>query len=119
MWGEKSISELWDESMVSKHQGKRLRTALLEPIKAYHQKLQNSPTKYKNFKQTKIKAPKIKLNSLKKKNLGFGLCPVASPKTRCCNLLTLDAVESCGYDCSYCSIQSFYNEGKITFDNKA
>ena len=28
----------------------------------------------------------------------------------------MDAVESCGFDCSYCSIQSFYNEGKITFD---
>jgi len=41
---------------------------------------------------------------------------VASEKTRCCNLLTLDAVESCGFDCSYCSIQSFYNEGKVVFD---
>jgi spore photoproduct lyase len=28
----------------------------------------------------------------------------------------LDAVESCGFDCSYCSIQSFYNENKIGFD---
>jgi spore photoproduct lyase len=116
MWNEKSISELWDESIIKKHQGKRLRTALLEPIKAYHQKLQNSPTDYKHFNQPKIKAPKIKLEVQEKKDLGFGLCPVASPKTRCCNLLTLDAVESCGYDCSYCSIQSFYNDGKITFD---
>ena len=31
----------------------------------------------------------------------LGNCPVASEKTRCCNLLTLDAVLSCGYDCSY------------------
>ena len=30
--------------------------------------------------------------------------------------MTLDAVESCGFDCSYCSIQSFYNENKIGFD---
>ncbi len=44
------------------------------------------------------------------------MCPVASPKTRCCNLWTLDMVESCGYDCSYCSIQSFYNEDTITFN---
>ncbi len=28
----------------------------------------------------------------------------------------MDAVESCGFDCSYCSIQSFYNEGKVVFD---
>ena len=38
---------------------------------------------------------------------GFGRCPVASPKTRCCNLLTLDAVEGCGFDCSYCSNPPF------------
>ena len=29
----------------------------------------------------------------------------------------LDAVESCGFDCSYCSIQSFYNQNTITFDS--
>jgi len=43
---------------------------------------------------------------------------VASEGTRCCNLLTLDAVQSCGFDCSYCSIQSFYNENKIGFDKE-
>jgi spore photoproduct lyase len=31
--------------------------------------------------------------------------------------MTLDAVESCGFDCSYCSIQSFYKQDKITFDS--
>ncbi|MEA1910069.1 MAG: hypothetical protein U9N32_00120, partial [Spirochaetota bacterium] len=43
----------------------------------------------------------------------LGHCPVASNKTRCCNLYTLDAVKNCGFDCSYCSIQSFYTDGKI------
>ena len=46
----------------------------------------------------------------------MGHCPVASTRTRCCNLLTLDAVESCGFDCSYCSIQSFYQGEQIGFD---
>jgi len=45
----------------------------------------------------------------------LGRCPVASEKTRCCNLYTLDAVFRCGFDCSYCSIQSFYDEGRISF----
>ena len=48
--------------------------------------------------------------------LGLGRCPVASERTRCCNLMTLDAVEKCGFDCSYCSIQSFYHGNKVTFD---
>ena len=29
--------------------------------------------------------------------------------------MTLDAVFRCGFDCSYCSIQSFYSQGKISF----
>ena len=43
----------------------------------------------------------------------LGKCPVASEKTRCCNLQTLDAVINCGFGCSYCTIQSFYDQGRI------
>ena len=42
----------------------------------------------------------------------MGLCPVASPKTLCCNLQTLDVIMNCAFDCSYCSIQTF-NDDKI------
>ena len=48
----------------------------------------------------------------------MGYCPVASQRTRCCNLLTLDAVENCGFGCSYCSIQAFYNDREIHFDSR-
>jgi spore photoproduct lyase len=47
------------------------------------------------------------------KKLGLGRCPVASIKTRCCNLETLDVFRNCGFDCSYCSIQSFFDDDKI------
>jgi spore photoproduct lyase len=30
--------------------------------------------------------------------------------------MTLDAVQNCGFDCSYCSIQSFYHGDEIRFD---
>jgi len=50
----------------------------------------------------------------------MGTCPVFSEKTRCCGLLTLDAVIHCGFDCSYCTIQSFYKNNTIRFhDNLA
>ena len=49
-------------------------------------------------------------------NTGFGRCPAASENTRCCNLMTLDAVEGCGFDCGYCAIRYFYNSEKIVFD---
>ena len=46
----------------------------------------------------------------------LGDCPVASDKTLCCNLQTLDAVRNCGLDCSYCSIQSFYSGNEVIMD---
>lgn len=44
-----------------------------------------------------------------------GMCPVAAPETVCCNLRTIDAVENCGFGCSYCTIQTFYGQA-VTFD---
>jgi spore photoproduct lyase len=35
---------------------------------------------------------------------------VASEETVCCNLRTIDAVENCGFSCSYCTIQTFYGD---------
>ena len=116
MWGKGSVSHYWDESDYQNRTPKQRKQAIFRDLKALHQQFQQEENDYSELADQKVKAPKIKLVSQEKENLGFGLCPVASPKTRCCNLLTLDAVESCGFDCSYCSIQSFYNEGKITFD---
>ena len=43
----------------------------------------------------------------KDENKVFGQCPVASEKTVCCNLMTIDAIQGCSLGCSYCSIQTF------------
>jgi spore photoproduct lyase len=48
--------------------------------------------------------------------LGLGDCPVASDRTRCCNLQTLDVLEGCGFECSYCAIKTFYEPSAIGFD---
>ncbi len=45
----------------------------------------------------------------------FGPCPVASPLTVCCNLWNIDAVQSCAYGCSYCTIQTFFG-AHVLFD---
>ncbi|SMC09247.1 SPL family radical SAM protein [Nitratiruptor tergarcus] len=107
MWAEASIEGLWEEGKNKKEALKHL----YERYEAYRKDLKS----YENFSIDKEKTHKIRFEQIDKK-LGFGMCPVASPKTRCCNLWTLDMVESCGYDCSYCSIQSFYNEDTITFN---
>ncbi|MDF1876537.1 hypothetical protein JHD47_01735 [Sulfurimonas sp. SAG-AH-194-L11] len=110
MWDEKRISILFPEHSQKKVVFSRL-------IKAYTE-IQNKKNSYDNFSLKNIpKEQKFTFKVAEKQGFGLGLCPVASEKTRCCNLLTLDAVESCGFDCSYCSIQSFYNQNTITFDS--
>ena len=111
--------ELWDEgsiaSLFSEHTHKKV---VFTRLKKAYEDLRDKPNSYKNFRLKNIpQEQKYTFKTEEKKGFGLGLCPVASEKTRCCNLLTLDAVESCGFDCSYCSIQSFYNQNTITFDS--
>ncbi|BCD59868.1 spore photoproduct lyase [Nitratiruptor sp. YY08-14] len=106
MWDEKSLRDLWVDGP---------KKEVLKKIKEQYERIKTKPKNYDGFEIDKEKTHKIRFTEVDKK-LGFGMCPVASPKTRCCNLWTLDMVESCGYDCSYCSIQSFYNEDTITFN---
>ena len=109
MWNEAPVSKLFSE-----HPSRKVAFAKL---KKKYEAIRNAPNSYENFELKNIpKEQKYTFKTEAKEGFGLGLCPVASEKTRCCNLLTLDAVESCGFDCSYCSIQSFYNQNTITFD---
>jgi len=109
MWNEKSIIEIFPE-----HEQKKV---VFSRLKKLYEDIRSTPNSYKDFElNTKVNEQKYTFKTESKEGFGLGLCPVASEKTRCCNLLTLDAVESCGFDCSYCSIQSFYNQNKIGFD---
>ncbi len=110
--------DLWDEgdlaSLYQEHPSKKI--ALQKTKKAYED-LRIRQNSYKYFTpHINHQEQKYRFTTVEKDGFGLGMCPVASEKTRCCNLLTLDAVESCGFDCSYCSIQSFYNQNTIAFD---
>ena len=90
----------------------------LAVMREKQQSLSDNPKSYFNVTLgDKPKTQKPVLKTREQGNLGLGRCPVASEKTRCCNLMTLDAVEKCGFDCSYCSIQSFYHGNEVTFDS--
>jgi spore photoproduct lyase len=111
-WEEGSIQDFWIETKdFSKESKKKLLKVIVDSYEDIKQK-----TKSYDSVDFKRKTKKISLNYDTKDSLGLGRCPVESEKTRCCNLLTLDAVESCGFDCSYCSIQSFYKQDKVYFD---
>ncbi|MGE4420079.1 MAG: radical SAM protein [Sulfurimonas sp.] len=110
MWNEKTIEEIFPE-----HSQKKV---IFSRLKKAYEELRSKPNSYNGFElKNQRDEQKFTFKTETKEGFGLGLCPVASEKTRCCNLLTLDAVESCGFDCSYCSIQSFYNQNTITFDS--
>lgn len=107
--------QMWDEEIEAFWEDKESKKEALAHLQNRYEALKNDlkryPKKAENFEKESFR-----IEEIEKESLGLGFCPVASPKTRCCNLMTLDAVESCGFDCSYCSIQSFYKNNTITFD---
>ena len=108
-WKEAPLRSSWPESTS--------KSRLLEILHSDHRQLRSAAKSYDSFSVgDKPKAVKPRLAVEARQQLGLGRCPVASDRTRCCNLLTLDAVEKCGFDCSYCSIQSFYHGNAVTFD---
>jgi spore photoproduct lyase len=116
MWNEKSFKEYFPYNLEEKYQNKQLSKKIFEYYVKLHNDLKNKPNDYKDFRNIKYDSRKYSFKTITKDGFGLGTCPVASEGTRCCNLLTLDAVESCGFDCSYCSIQSFYNQNQIGID---
>ena len=115
MWGGPSIIDLWpaDNPEVS---GKVRKQQVMAQLRAIREDYQDRPNQYPDDSNASKLSAAAQPSSLLKPDLGLGRCPVASPRTLCCNLQTLDAVDNCGYGCSYCSIQSFFDGKKITFD---
>ncbi len=116
MWNEETLDENIINELDEKYEEKQLSKKVFETLVNYHKELKEIPNNYAQFEDIKHDTRKFSYTQIEKQGIGLGACPVASEGTRCCNLLTLDAVESCGFDCSYCSIQSFYNQNKIGFD---
>jgi len=116
MWNDNSIDKKIPDLYFEKYKDKQLSKKIFEHYVSIHNLLKNNLNDYSDFKEVKYKTRKYTFNEIEKDGIGLGACPVASEGTRCCNLLTLDAVESCGFDCSYCSIQSFYNQNKVGID---
>jgi len=114
-WKEGRLEEYWGP-VDPQHPGDRN-----EKEKRYRvltqrwQLLKETPKDYTGFSPGKIVHPRPGFQAINDERTILGDCPVASEKTRCCNLKTLDAVINCGFDCSYCSIQSFYADNKILF----
>ncbi len=116
-WKEMPLSSEWPQN-VAALDNKVRKADTLAALSRKQELLKNQAKSYRRFTPSdRPKTVKPVLKTTVRPRLGLGRCPVASEKTRCCNLLTLDAVEKCGFDCSYCSIQSFYHGNEVVFDS--
>lgn len=116
MWDEKNLASYLPQ-IAEEWSPKQKKQKLVSAVRAQWENLKEQPNSYAAFTpDSDFTPPRPGLLEGAQERTILGDCPVASSKTRCCNLKTLDSVISCGHDCSYCSIQSFYNEGKVLFD---
>ena len=116
MWDYETVMECIEKFEVSSN-SPLSKKEVMSHIKSEWNKLKLSKIKYKEIDKSNTQRPKprkVELND--QNNEVFGMCPVASEKTVCCNLMTIDAVQGCSLGCSYCSIQTFYSDGKISID---
>jgi len=104
---------LWNEPGIREFFREKSRKAAFGSVKRAWKELKRGPKSYDDFSGSPEPLRKVKPVGIDEKSPGFGSCPVASENTRCCNLLTLDAVEGCGFDCAYCSIRTFYKSKAV------
>ena len=117
IWGEQDLRTWWAEQMTKTSlQGVQLKKYLLATLTAHLRRLKEGPVVYPDagFRGPRERRANPIVTERSDKQI-WGMCPVASEKTVCCNLHTIDAVENCSFGCSYCSIQTFYQD-RIVFD---
>lgn len=116
MWDENSVPQIWEDADMQVYKGKSASEKVTGILERKWHVLKSTPFRFRENTSDR-KFPEAGTGIRKEDSVLLGDCPVASEKTRCCNLKTLDAVMNCGYGCSYCSIQTFYNRSKILFYN--
>ena len=117
-WDAGSLAQFYHPDAAGKAKGKQSAAKIFQAIQDGYFVLKNSKRKYPDKQRLAAEERKFPDEQMVEVTLQgniMGKCPVASEKTRCCNLDTLDAVHQCGFDCSYCSIQSFYHGNQVRF----
>ena len=112
LWQETDLKSWWQNHIINVSQNNK--PVFLNELKNFLNRFKSNPTIYPINGLTKPvlrESKKIKIEKSDKEI--YGMCPVASPKTVCCNLLTIDSVENCVFGCSYCTIQTFYTQEAI------
>lgn len=117
-WNAGPLDQFHHPEAAGKATGKQATGKIFQQFRDGYEKLKNGQKRYtgeSRFSASERKFSEEQMVEVPLQGQIMGRCPVASEKTRCCNLTTLDAVQQCGFDCSYCSIQSFYHGDQVRF----
>ena len=115
MWQEKSFKEYWinlEQEVLLKDKRER-KKKIFNLFRDKIEELKKEEKFYSNIIENAVKPSQKRTVKIIEQDLNkniFGLCPVASSKTMCCKLYTLDVVEGCSFSCSYCVIDTFYDK---------
>jgi spore photoproduct lyase len=112
MWGENDLEVWWEKQVdLEPLPNTADKKNILKQLYNFLDQLRRQEKRYPDsgLFNPKKRKPKTVITKDNNKKI-FGMCPVASDKTICCNLRTIDAVENCLYGCSYCTIQTFYDK---------
>ncbi len=119
MWNEDPLQHWWqqlDARTNFAEQPQKAKSQFMAALQNHMSRLKSEPKHYAHTEMIKpVKPVKSRIVTEHNDANIFGWCPVASEKTVCCNLRTIDAVQSCAFGCTYCTIQTFYNQ-TVTID---
>lgn len=111
MWRERPLADWWAEAeQGTRLQGRERKKALLAGLR---RRLDDLSQSAKAYPEEGLAAParrQVRLVDSDSDASVFGRCAAHSERTVCCGLHTIDAVRGCPFDCSYCTIQTFYGE---------
>lgn len=117
MWQEESLRDWWARhEQTSPLSGVQFKKEMLRRLRRRMESLKHDAKSYPANGLKTPNPPKLRLTQKRSDRKIMGMCPVASEETVCCNLRTIDAVQNCGFGCSYCTIQTFYSDA-VAFDS--
>jgi spore photoproduct lyase len=119
MWREPPLEQWWAQNRTATEPtGPETKKRLLHRLNEHVRALEKEPPDYGAAREREARPgnrPRKPVVTEDTDKSIWGMCPVASEKTVCCNLRTIDAVENCVFGCSYCTVQTFYTD-RIVFD---
>jgi spore photoproduct lyase len=109
MWEEPSLETWWRENRehFEEHEKK---APILSALWAWFDEIKSKEKIYEKGRRKQLSSKTTRVERVSSEKRISGLCPVASADTICCRLRTIDAVETCPFGCTYCSIQTFYGQ---------